>query len=303
VKLAWESATRQQAKARIAIAGPSGSGKSYTAFMLAQALCGPAPWGVVDTERESSNKYAATSAGTGGFTFQRICPVRFDPRHLVDIIDDAADGGLDALVVDSLSHYWFGPGGILELVDRATAANRGRSMDGWKEIRPIERAYVEALCGFPGHVIVTLRTKTRYEIEDGDDGKKRVTKLGTTPEQRDGLEYEFDVFADMDLDHNFVVSKTRCSTLDGAAVHKPGPELAHTISAWLAEGEAPKYVDWPARIAAATNRDQLQEINARAIRAGAGRLVRDALNDRWRELGERPAVSAMDPDDPEEATS
>ena len=50
------------------------------------------------------------------------------------------------------------------------------------------------------------------------------------------MEYEFDIVADMDLEHNFIVSKTRCRALDGAIINKPGVELAKTILDWLTDG-------------------------------------------------------------------
>jgi hypothetical protein len=57
------------------------------------------------------------------------------------------------------------------------------------------------------------------------------------PEQREGIEYEFDVIGDLDLDNTLIVSKTRIPMLHGAVVLKPGPELAEKIRDWLAEGE------------------------------------------------------------------
>src|SRR5690606_26146409 len=51
-------------------------------------------------------------------------------------------------------------------------------------------------------------------------------------------EYEFDVVADMDRDHRFIVSKSRASFLADAVLDKPGPELGEQIRAWLDTGEA-----------------------------------------------------------------
>src|SRR5690606_38033323 len=49
---------------------------------------------------------------------------------------------------------------------------------------------------------------------------------------------EFDVVADMDWDHRFIVSKSRASFLADAVLDKPGPELGEQIRAWLDTGEA-----------------------------------------------------------------
>ena len=61
---------------------------------------------------------------------------------------------------------------------------------------------IEAILGYPGHVIVTMRTKTAYEITKTDNGKTVPVKIGLQPEQRNGIEYEFDVVGDMDLENN-----------------------------------------------------------------------------------------------------
>jgi hypothetical protein len=53
------------------------------------------------------------------------------------------------------------------------------------------------------------------------------------PQQRDGMEYEFDVFGELDLDNKLAISKTRCPALAGQVIHKPGAELAQTLLEWL----------------------------------------------------------------------
>src|SRR5690606_36356079 len=91
------------------------------------------------------------------------------------------------------------------------------------------------------HVIATMRAKTEYIIEQVTRNGRTVhepRKIGLAPVQRDGLEYEFDVVADMDWDHRFIVSKSRASFLADAVLDKPGPELGEQIRAWLDAGEA-----------------------------------------------------------------
>jgi hypothetical protein len=222
-------ATREASKARIALAGPSGSGKTYTALTLATALGTTA---VVDTERGSASKYA----GINGWEFSTITPQSFAPLSLVEALSSASGAGFEVVVVDSLSHYWMGTDGMLEQVDRRTKG--GNNFSGWKEAGPDERRMLDALVSYPGHVIVTLRVKTEYVIEENDKGKKAPRKVGLKPIQRDGIEYEFDVVADIDHDNVLTVTKSRIPSLSQAVISKPGPELADTITEWLAEGEA-----------------------------------------------------------------
>jgi hypothetical protein len=226
---AFKPATREASFARIALSGPSGSGKTYTALALATALSDKV--GVIDTERGSASKYV----GLNSWQFDTIQPDSFSPKSLVDILGLAAGGGYGAVVVDSLSHYWMGVDGMLEQADRH--AVRGNTFAGWKEVRPDERRMIDALVSYPGHVIVTMRSKTEYVIEENDKGKKTPRKVGMKPEQRDGIEYEFDVVGDLDHDNTLTVVKSRIHTLAKAVIPMPGEEFAHQVRDWLSDGD------------------------------------------------------------------
>lgn len=230
-------ATKKQSKARVALVGPSGSGKTYTALLLARGIVGPSGTvAVIDTERASASKYAGDVT-----TFDALDLDRHSPGEYVDAIHDAARAGYDCLVIDSLSHAWNGRGGALEMVDNAAKRSQGNSYVAWRDVTPQHNALVDAILTYPGHVIVTMRAKTEYVLETGKNGKQTPRKVGMAPIQRDGMEYEFDVVADMDLDHNMIVSKSRCSALADAVFTKPDVSVAHTLRAWLSDG-----VDAPA---------------------------------------------------------
>jgi hypothetical protein len=301
LKTRFMPATRTKAKARIALAGPSGAGKTLTGLKLLYALTGAVTVAdgmqriaFIDTERDSADKYAAnlslpgvgemTPDEAGGYGFAKVSPVKYDPRQLVEFIDEAADGGFPALMVDSLSHYWFGPGGMLELVDQFARLHGGRSMDGWRDARPVERAYIEALMAFPGHVVVCMRSKQRYELVEGSDGRSKVAKLGMQPDQRDGLEFEFDLVGDIDMEHYLRVTKSRCDGLADRVFHKPGYELAGEITDWLENGEPPREVDWDKALAAASSREDLAILWQRAQRLGKTQKMRSAFNARGAEI-------------------
>lgn len=224
----FAKATKRQSRARVALIGPSGSGKTYTSLSIATALGKRVA--VIDTERGSASKYADL------FDFDVLELNNFDPRNYVKAIIDAGD--FDVLVIDSLSHAWTGRGGALELKDEA--AKRSRSNDSfgaWREVTPIHNQLVDAILDAPMHVIATMRSKTEYVVEQDDRGKNRVRKLGLAPVQRDGLEYEFDVVADLTLDLDFIVSKSRCPALTGQVINKAGAQVAQTLSSWLSDGE------------------------------------------------------------------
>ncbi|WDZ87216.1 ATP-binding protein [Micromonospora cathayae] len=232
MELSFTPATKAQAKARLAFAGPSGSGKTYTSLITGTALGGRIA--VIDTERGSASKYADQ------FTFDTLQMHTYDPRQLVKALAAAGNAGYDVVIVDSLSHFWMGTGGMLEQVDQAAKrSGGGNTFAGWKEARPMERAMVDALLAYPGHVIVTMRTKTEYVIEENDRGKKVPRKIGTKPEQRDGIEYEFDVVGDLDLENTLIVAKSRCKPLAKSVIREPDEEFGQRILAWLTDGADP----------------------------------------------------------------
>jgi hypothetical protein len=223
-------ATRTSTKARIALCGPSGSGKTWTGLTLAHALGERVA--VIDTERGSAAKYV----GVNGWKFDTVAPGSFAPDALTGLLAEAGQAGYDVVLLDSWSHYWMGVDGMLEQVDRR--AKNGNNFSGWKEVRPDERRMIDALISYPGHVITTLRVKTEYVIEENDRGKKVPRKVGLKPEQREGVEYEFDLVGDMDHENSLTVSKSRIPGLTREVIREPGIELGKTIAEWLTDGES-----------------------------------------------------------------
>ncbi|MEM7539382.1 MAG: ATP-binding protein [Chloroflexota bacterium] len=232
IQFTFEQATKEQVCARIALVGPTGSGKTYTSLKLASHMFKRIA--VIDTENGSASRYADE------FNFQRLNLTEHSPGHYIAAIHAAEQAGFEALIIDSLSHAWTGRGGALEMVDQAAARYRNNSFAAWRDVTPHHNALVNALVQCQCHLIVTMRAKTEWVINQSGNGKGIPQKIGLAPVQRDGLEYEFDIVADMDDKHNFIVSKTRCKALDNRVVSLPGAELAQEILTWLQDGEPPK---------------------------------------------------------------
>lgn len=260
----FQPATRTSTRARVALCGPSGSGKTYTALTLAHAL--GERIAVVDTERGSASKYA----GVNGWSFDTVAPGSFAPDALTGLLAEAGQAGYDVFLLDSWSHYWMGVDGMLEQVDRR--AKNGNNFSGWKEVRPEERRMIDALIAYPGHVIATLRVKTEYVIEENDRGKKVPRKVGLKPEQRDGVEYEFDLVGDMDHDNTLTVSKSRIPALTRAVIQQPDAELGNTIRSWLEDGESvPDAREIRERAMADTATvEEIVALGAQAVKLGIG---------------------------------
>jgi hypothetical protein len=224
----FQKATKRNARARVALIGPSGSGKTFTALRIACALGQRVA--VIDTEHGSASKYADR------FNFDVLELEDFAPQQYVEAIKAAEVAGYDVLVIDSLSHAWAGKGGALEMVDRA-AERGGNSYAAWRNVTPWHNRLVDSIIACRCHVIATMRAKTDYVIEqDGKGGKTTIRKVGLAPVQRDGMEYEFDVTADLSPSHSLLVGKTRCPELDGKSFSFPGEDVAEILKAWLTDG-------------------------------------------------------------------
>ena len=227
--MAFRKAQRSKARARIALIGVSGSGKTYSALLIARGLVGPnGKIAVIDTENGSADLYAS-------LTEYDVATISapYEPKKYLAIIEEAEKAGYEAIVIDSLSHAWSGDGGLLDM--QGKLADRGNSFAAWRNVTPWHNKLVEAMITSPAHIIATMRAKAAYEVVEDDRGKKAPKKIGLAPVQREGMEYEFTSVFDIDGQHNATVSKDRTSIFDGS-IFKPTVETGKTIRDWLESG-------------------------------------------------------------------
>jgi hypothetical protein len=265
-----KKATKRESKARLALCGPSGSGKTWTGLLIATGLAGDGgKIVVIDTERGSASKYSDT------FQFDVIELDEFSPQTYIEAIRLAEAQGYDVVVIDSLSHAWAGKGGALEMVDEASRRSRsGNSFTVWRDVTPWHNKLIDAMIGARLHVIATMRTKTEWVLQEDERGKKTPKKIGMAAIQRDGMEYEFDVVGDLDLDHTLVISKSRCPALDEKVIKKPNGEVTNALREWLA-GEA--VTEEPAKPAAAPPAQQKPPASTETEKPGPWVRIKLAL--------------------------
>jgi len=228
----FKKAVKHESKLRMAIAGPSGSGKTYTALSIASGL--GENIALIDTEHGSASKYADI------FDFDVLeISAPFHPDKFSDAILAAANAEYDVLIIDSLSHAWNGSGGILEIVNKVSVKYRGNSYAAWGEATPLQDRLVETIVSAGIHIIGTMRSKQDYILVE-KNGKSVPQKVGMAPVQRDGFEYELDVFAEMDIDHNMIVTKSRCVGLADGVFSKPNGDVSTILKAWLSGEKLPE---------------------------------------------------------------
>ena len=233
----FKKATRSQSKLRMAIDGPAGSGKTYTALRFAFLLASSADKvAVVDTEAGSASKYVGEAPDGISWAFDTAELPNFNPQNYIDAIHAAEAGEYEVILLDSISHAWEGEGGALQMHDDQVLREPGRnSWTAWRPVTKVQNEFVEAMLQSKCHIIATMRSRTDY-IQVTENGKTSIKKVGLAPVQRPGVEYEFDAILTMDIDHNMVVTKTRCSPIDGDVVKKPGAQWFAKVKGWLLEG-------------------------------------------------------------------
>jgi hypothetical protein len=182
---------------------------------------------VIDTEKESALTYA------DNFTFRHL-PWRppFDPSELAEVLDAIPFDfpKIELVIVDSLTHFWRGTGGTLEIADG--------KFGGWKDARPIQDRLVEAMLTLPLHLLIGVRSKMEYLV--GANGRE-VSKVGLAPVQSEDLVYEMNVALDIDMNHRIEVVKSRTPAVPVGRMYPAGTErkAAEDYAGWLAGGVPP----------------------------------------------------------------
>ena len=240
-----KKAVRERVFLKIAVGGPTGSGKTWGAIGVAKGLAPTGKVLVLDTENRSASYYAGPTDTPGAWDFDVVeIEAPFTPTKYLEGLRAAIDNGYEAVVIDSLTHEWNASGGILDQKSQKDARG-GNSFTNWNDMKQIHNKFVETLLQSKIHVVVTLRSKMEYVMEEGANKKVEVKKIGLAPISSDGMEYEFGVFFDVDRsNHLAVATKDRTSLFEGRSVLL-GDEIGRELRAWRDSGaelssEAPK---------------------------------------------------------------
>jgi hypothetical protein len=250
--MAFKKASKMQQKARILLEGPAGSGKTESALRIATGLiegqsevdddfkesiskrtaAGMSAIAMIDTERGSGELYSDRYE----YDHDELRPP-YSPERYIEKINEAAKMGYPVLIIDSASHGWIGQGGVVEMANKFGAGSRN-PYGGWDKATPEQDKFVSAMLDYPGHILVTLRTKTAYEIVENEKGKKAPVKVGLAPVQRDGLDYEFTVVFDISIyDHLASSSKDRTRLFTDKQPEMITEETGKQIVGWLLAGK------------------------------------------------------------------
>jgi len=234
--MAFKKAERTRLFLRCALFGPSGSGKTMTALRMAKGIAEKmnASFAVIDSEARSASKYSDRIP----FDVENLNEKTVD--HYIASMNAAKEAGYKVLVIDSLSHAWRE---LTEEVDKITQASVSKnSVLSWAKVNPKQKRLINAILNYPGHLIVTMRSKTEWVIGEGKNGKTAPEKLGLAPEQGKGIEYEFDLLVEMNQAHQAVVTKDRTGKFQDETIDKPGEDFGVALYEWLTNSVEEKII-------------------------------------------------------------
>lgn len=229
-----KKAKREKAKMRIGLFGAPNSGKTYSALLLGFGLV--QDWSkvaVIDTEHGSANLYAHL----GGYSVWELTPP-YTPERYIEAIKECENQGVEALIIDSISHEWDGEGGLLEAQKKLEESARN-SFTTWGKITPRHNAFINAILTCKMHVIACGRCKVEYVLSENDKGRQVPQKVGTKPITRDGFDYELTTSFELAHNHLATCSKDRTGLFSDKPPKVLTQEDGVLLAKWANSGSEP----------------------------------------------------------------
>lgn len=205
-------AVREKVGLLFGIAGASGSGKTFSALMLAKGLAnGTGKVAVVDTEAGRALHYAPPpgakadhTKGTFDFLHLDFGPP-FAPARYIDAIRACEDAGATVIVIDSMSHEWAGEGGCADIqaaeAERMATDREGKlqawkieamTAPAWKRPKLLHQRMMARLIQCRTHLIFCLRAQEKIKIvkKQPPDKGAEIVSIGFQPISEKSFPYE-----------------------------------------------------------------------------------------------------------------
>lgn len=228
-------ASNKQAFAKVGIYGNAGSGKTYTAALIAIGLHKFAkatkPVGMFDTEPAAS--YIIPLFQKAGIPFL----VYDESRALKDLMAfmDEAEQECSVVIVDSVTHVWRDTQeSYLSKINEGLARKNKKPIHKlefhhWGPIKAAWAKFTDRYLSSRLHVIVCGRAGSIYEYQTNEEtGKKELITTGTRMATEKEMGYEPSLLIEMvparedgKTVNRAIVMKDRTATLNGAEIDFP----------------------------------------------------------------------------------
>lgn len=288
-------AVREKIGLLFGVAGASGSGKTFSALMLAKGIAnGTGRIAVIDTEAGRALHYAPkpgekADAAKGTFDFLHLdFPAPFEPERYIEAIHAAEAAGATVIVIDSMSHEWAGEGGCSDIqmmeaerMAKAAAAKTGKNWEylvdsmtapAWKRPKLRHQRMMARLIQCRTHLIFCLRAQEKIKIVGG-----KVVPVGFQPICEKGFMFELSGSMTLHPDRpgrpDYDLPKKLNDDLQGIFPQDQiiGPDAGKRLRSWAETGE-----DRPAEDKAAAGVRELIERIQDADQQGLQALTMDA---------------------------
>lgn len=176
VSFHFRPAKREHTPLIIGLAGPTKSGKTYSAHRIAQGLAQGGPIAMINAEGAKGHQYADEFDYLATDITRPYRPERYTEalRAVLDLDPKPA-----VVIIDSLSHMHDGPGGLLEYqadeLERLAGANADRktrdryNWTAWIKPKAAENQFIYTMLESDCHIIACFRAKPKLKIVRGAD--------------------------------------------------------------------------------------------------------------------------------------
>lgn len=248
----FRPAKRENVPLLIGLSGGSGSGKTFTACLLARGLAGGQPFAFIDTENGRALHYSDY------FPDMRHTHLRepYSPSRYADAVKAADAAKFPVIVVDSGSHEYEGEGGVLRMQEaelKRLGGGDNVKMLSWVKPKTEHKTYVRQLLQTKAHVILCMRAEDKIEIVDDPErkGKKKVIEKpsligahGWIPIMEKRLPFELTLHLLLTPDAPGIPKPVKLQEQHRAMVPLDAPlgeETGRALAAWAAgaAGETP----------------------------------------------------------------
>lgn len=168
----FRPAARENTPLIIGLAGPTKSGKTYSALRLATGLANGGPIAMINCEGARGHQYA------DAFTYL-ACDLEppYRATRYTEILAEAAKIKPAVVIIDSGSHMHDGPGGSLEWheeeLDRMAGADHKKrervNFAAWVKPKAAENKFIYAMLGMACPIVLCLRAKEKIKLVKGRD--------------------------------------------------------------------------------------------------------------------------------------
>lgn len=217
-------AENRTAFAKIGVLGFPGSGKTYTASLLARGLSDAAKSKkVAFFDSEKGSDFEVVRMKKEGFELLVHKGRAF--QDLIQIIREVEEAKIPVLIIDSISHVW------RDLTDSYTkkANKKSLTMYDWGILKTQWKEYTDLYLNSKVHIIMCGRAGYTYDQDVNEDtGKKEIVKTGTKMKVEGETGYEPDILIEMEalsvkdsMINRAWVLKDRSDTMNGKYFDNP----------------------------------------------------------------------------------